>query len=65
MNEMITKGMTVEKFIWVIKQHNCDPERLSRMSLLRDTKRVAYVLGVTRGTKPKLQLWKEIVATVN
>jgi hypothetical protein len=61
---MITKDMDAEKLIRIIQLHNYDVERLSNMSLLRDTRRVAYVLGVVRGAKPKLKLWGDIVRKV-
>lgn len=44
-----------------IKRHDYDVDRLSNMMLLQETTRIAYLLGIVRGSKKKHQLWEEIV----
>jgi hypothetical protein len=54
--------------VWIIKQHieryGQDAEDLAEWHKLVDTRRIAYLLGITCSNKKKLQLWEEIVSKV-
>lgn len=54
-----------DKVRWIINKHikdyNHGPEDFARWNTHQDTRRVAYLYGVTRRNRKKVDLWTDIL----